>query len=71
VDQLKRLLRYTQPYRGRLWLALLAMIVYAGGTTGIAVLVRPIFDKVLRVEPRDVPKIAFLLLGVFLKGRRA
>jgi len=69
VDQLKRLLRYTQPYRGRLWLALLAMIVYAGGTTGIAVLVRPIFDKVLRVEPRDVPKIAFLLLGsYFLKG---
>jgi subfamily B ATP-binding cassette protein MsbA len=69
VDQLKRLLRYTQPYRGRLWLALLAMLVYAWGAVAIAQLVKPIFDKLLVPVPHDVTKVALKLLGAyFLKG---
>jgi subfamily B ATP-binding cassette protein MsbA len=69
VDQLKRLLRYTKPYRGRLWLALLAMMVYAWGAVAIAQLVKPIFDKLLVPVPHDVTKVALKLLGAyFLKG---
>jgi subfamily B ATP-binding cassette protein MsbA len=69
VDQLKRLLRYTLAYRGRLWLALLAMMVYAWGAVAIAHLVKPIYDKLLIPEPHDVGKVALKLLGAFfLKG---
>jgi subfamily B ATP-binding cassette protein MsbA len=69
VDQLKRLLRYTDPYRGRLGLAVLAMALYAIGNVGIVYLVQRVFDKLLIEHPRDVAKIALLLLGsYFLKG---
>jgi subfamily B ATP-binding cassette protein MsbA len=44
---LRRLLAYSRPYRGRLGLALLAMLVYAGASTGVAYLIKPIIDHVL------------------------
>ena len=44
---LRRLLAYSRPYRGRLGLALLAMLVYAGASTGVAYLIKPIIDNVL------------------------
>ena len=44
---LKRLLAFSKPYRGRLFLALIAMLVYAGASTGVAYLIKPIIDHVL------------------------
>ena len=44
---LRRLLAYSRPYRGRFMLALAAMLVYAGASTGVAYLIKPIIDHVL------------------------
>jgi ATP-binding cassette, subfamily B, bacterial MsbA len=44
---LRRLLGFSRPYRGRFILALLAMLLYAGASTGVAYLIQPIIDKVL------------------------
>ena len=44
---LRRLLSYSRPYRGRLFLALLAMMLYAAASTGVAYLIKPIIDFVL------------------------
>jgi subfamily B ATP-binding cassette protein MsbA len=44
---LRRLLRFSLPYRGRLVLALIAMLIYAGASTGVAYLIAPIIDKVI------------------------
>jgi subfamily B ATP-binding cassette protein MsbA len=68
VSAFLRLLRYAAPYRGRLIVAVLAMIVYAAGSLGIAYLVKPIFDDVLGLE-RHVLEVSILILGAyFLKG---
>ena len=45
---LKRLFGYAKPYRGRLILAIVAMVVYAAGDAGQAFLIKPIVDKTLR-----------------------
>src|SRR3954447_14131968 len=47
---LRRLLRFSLPYRGRLVLALIAMLVYAAASTGVAYLIKPIIDKVLPAQ---------------------
>ena len=44
---LRRLLRYSRPYRGRFIVALLAMLLYAGAQAAVGYLVAPIIDKVL------------------------
>jgi ATP-binding cassette, subfamily B, bacterial MsbA len=68
VTEFLRLLRYAAPYRGRVVIALLAMIVYAAGSVGLARLIQPIFDQVLWKQ-EDVPAIAALILiAYFLKG---
>ena len=68
MTQFLRLLRCAAPYRGRLIVAVLAMIVYVAGAVGLAALVRPIFDKVLPRQ-EDVPAVAaMILLAYFLKG---
>ena len=41
---LRRLFRYSRPYRGRLLWALAGMVVYAAGAAGLAALIKPIFD---------------------------
>ena len=47
---LRRLLGFSRPYRGLFVIALLAMLVYAAASTAVALLVRPIIDKVLPGE---------------------
>jgi ATP-binding cassette, subfamily B, bacterial MsbA len=46
-EPLRRLFGFSRPYRGRLVLALLAMLVYAGASSGVAYLIAPIIDRVL------------------------
>ena len=46
-EPLRRLLGFSRPYRGRLFLALAAMLVYAGASSGVAYLIAPIIDRVL------------------------
>ena len=71
MDAFKRLLRYAQPYRGRLLLALVAMVLYAAGSAFLATLIKPIFDQALNL---NVPRSTVLLIGgrillaYFVKG---
>ena len=44
---LRRLLTFSRPYRGRFILALLAMVLYAGTSAGVAYLIAPIINQVL------------------------
>ena len=48
---LRRLLRFSRPYRGRFVLALLAMTVYATASAGVTYLIKPAVDKVLQSDP--------------------
>ena len=60
-----RLFEYTRPYRGRLALAVAAMIVYGIGSAGIAYLIGPIFDEVLPTGQR-LGFVASAVLGLYL-----
>jgi ATP-binding cassette, subfamily B, bacterial MsbA len=62
---LRRLFAYATPYRGRMFWALLGMIVYAVGSAGLAYLIKPIFDSVLPKQ-QDVSRIAWAIVGVYL-----
>ncbi len=42
-----RLLQFARPYRARLAVALLAMLLYGAASAYVALLIKPIFDKVL------------------------
>ncbi len=65
---LKRLFDYTRPYRVRMALAIAAMVVYAAGDAGQAVLVRPIVDQTLPLGT-DLTQMAWRIVGIFvLKG---
>ncbi len=58
MNELRRLLRYAIPYRGRLVAALVGMVLYALGSLGIVYLVKPIFDDVLKIQdPALVPGV--------------
>ena len=61
---LKRLFAYTRPYRGRMALAVSAMIVYAAGDAGQAYLVRPIVDKTLTPAATDLTLMGWGIVGV-------
>jgi subfamily B ATP-binding cassette protein MsbA len=63
-----RLLDYARPYRGRLFCALLAMIVYGAASAGVLLQVRPILDEVLPRHTDLVRTIAAILGFYFLKG---
>jgi len=69
VSALLRLLRYAAPYRGRIIVALLAMIVYAAGNAYTALLLKYVIDSLLA---GNVNAVAFIggqvLLAYFLKG---
>lgn len=65
MNELLRLLRYAAPYKGRLAVAVLAMIVYACGSVSLAVLVKQIIDDVL-LAGRSVQLVAALVLGAYL-----
>jgi len=69
VNEFRRLLGYAAPFRGRLALAVLAMVVYALGSVGIMMIVRDLFDRVLTASPSDVNRVALSLLAAFaIKG---
>src|SRR5262249_60363310 len=62
---LRRLFRYSLPYRGRMTWAIAGMILYAIGNAGLAFLVRPIFDRVLPNQD-GVAVIAQAVIAVYL-----
>src|SRR5215831_12021501 len=65
---LTRLFGYARPYRGRLILAIVAMVVYAVGDAGQAFLIRPIVDKKL-IFDNGIALMAWGIVGVyFVKG---
>lgn len=65
MNEFRRLLGYAKPFRGRLALAVLGMVVYAAGSVGIVRLVEPIFDGVLNSSTESVRWIATMLLCAF------
>jgi subfamily B ATP-binding cassette protein MsbA len=68
VNEFRRLLRYAAPYRSRLVVALLAMVVYAVGSVALAKLIQPIYDDVLSLQ-QDVLRVSILILvAYFVKG---
>ncbi|MGE0703934.1 MAG: ABC transporter ATP-binding protein [Vicinamibacterales bacterium] len=65
---LRRLFGYARPYRGRLALAVLGMLMYAAGSAGLAALIQPIFDSVLPNQ-QELSLVAWLIVGTYvLKG---
>jgi subfamily B ATP-binding cassette protein MsbA len=68
VNEFLRLLRFAAPYRGRLTVALVAMVVYASGAVLLAALIKFIIDDAL-TDVNNVGWVAMLLLGAYaLKG---
>jgi len=65
VNPLKRLFGYARPYRLRLGLAVVGMVLYAIGSAGLAALIRPILDQVLPNEQK-LSFIAWAILVVYL-----
>ena len=68
MNEFKRLLEYARPYRGRITLALLAMVIYAAGSTGLALLVKPILDGVLPGRQAVGPIAALIMAAYLAKG---
>lgn len=68
MTPLRRLLEYARPHRGRLLVALLAMVLYGAGTAGTMWYIRPILDQVLPNQERLLPTIVAILAMFFLKG---
>ncbi|HTL01171.1 MAG TPA: ABC transporter ATP-binding protein [Vicinamibacterales bacterium] len=68
MNSLSRLLRYARPYKGRLAWAVLAMVIYAIASVGLAFLIKPIFDQVLPTRDH-LGTIAAAIVGLyFAKG---
>ena len=64
---LRRLLGFARPYRGRLSLAVFAMLLYAGASTGVAYLIKPIIDHVLPGQAGWPFRVwAGLIIGAYL-----
>jgi subfamily B ATP-binding cassette protein MsbA len=68
VNEFRRLLRYAAPYRGRLVIAVLAMVVYAVGSVGLAKLIQPIYDDVLSLQQNVAQTSILILVAYFVKG---
>src|SRR4051812_14163439 len=60
-----RLLEFARPHRGRLGAALVAMLLYAAASAGVAALIQPIFDKVLP-KREDLFAVSAALLSIYL-----
>ena len=63
-----RLLRYARPYRGRLILALVAMVVYGAASYGLVRMVAPILDAALPRQERLAQTIGLILALYLTKG---
>jgi subfamily B ATP-binding cassette protein MsbA len=68
VKQFLRLLGFAAPYRARMFLALVAMIVYAAGAVLLVRLVKDIFDRALPNPGQVFNVTMFLLTAYALKG---
>jgi subfamily B ATP-binding cassette protein MsbA len=74
VREFRRLLGYAAPFRGRLALAVLAMVVYAAGSVGIMLVVKEVFDLLTKLQFKQVPRmgasqVAIALMAAFaIKG---
>ncbi|MGE0449854.1 MAG: lipid A export permease/ATP-binding protein MsbA [Vicinamibacterales bacterium] len=65
---LVRLFTYARPYRARLGWAVVAMVVYAIGSAGLAALIKVIFDHVLQ-DRSQLALVAWAIVGFnILKG---
>ena len=60
---LRRLFEYARPYRLRLYVALFAMILYAAGTAGLAIIIRPIIDQTLPSK-ENLSLMAWGIIGI-------
>lgn len=67
MNAFRRLLRYAEPYRGRLILALTAMFFYAVASAAIVKLIQPLFDKVLAHHERVSYVALWALVAFFVK----
>ena len=65
---LSGLLEFARPHRGRLVAALVAMLLYAAASAGVAALIQPIFDQVLPKRENLFAVSAALLSIYFVKG---
>jgi subfamily B ATP-binding cassette protein MsbA len=65
VRPLKRLFAYARPYRLRLALAVVGMVLYAGASAGLAALIKPILDKVLP-RKEELTLIAWVIVWLYL-----
>jgi ATP-binding cassette, subfamily B, bacterial MsbA len=65
VNAFLRLLRHALPYRGRLAWAVLAMLVFALASAGLAYLIKPIFDEVLPTRER-LALVAWTVIALYL-----
>jgi ATP-binding cassette, subfamily B, bacterial MsbA len=63
-----RLLAFARPHRGRLAAAVVAMLLYAAASAGVAALIQPIFDQVLPSRENLLPVSIALLSIYFVKG---
>jgi subfamily B ATP-binding cassette protein MsbA len=68
VTEFLRLLRYAAPYRGRLVVALLAMLAYGAAAAYLAYLIKPIFDNVLGAQDRVAETTLAIILVYLVKG---
>ena len=65
---LVRLFGYARPYRPRVVWAVVGMLLYAAGSAGLAALIKPIFDDVLKYQAH-LALIAWAIVGLYvLKG---
>jgi len=65
VNEFRRLLKYARPYRGRFIVALVAMVVYAAGTAGLAYVLKPILNGLI-TGAEGIRQISELILLAYL-----
>ncbi len=68
LNPLSRLFRFSRPYRARLAAALAWMLLYAAGTTGLAYLIKNVFDDVLANGTNLGYVAAAIVVANLLKG---
>jgi ATP-binding cassette, subfamily B, bacterial MsbA len=68
VNEFRRLLEYTRPYRGRLVAAFVAMVAYGIATFYVAKLIKDIVDDVLVKQSRVLEVTAVLVAVYLVKG---
>jgi subfamily B ATP-binding cassette protein MsbA len=69
VNEIRRLLSYTRPYRGRLAVALAAMVLYAAGSAYVAWLIKNVVELLNSVARQSFQTIAGrILVAYFAKG---